>query len=185
MNSGPSKLAEALAAAFTPPSCREEVIGDLHERYRSPRQYGLDVLRTVPLVVISRIRRTADPQLVVIQAFAVYVSFLGAAWITDRTFSGQEWRWSRLAIPAATTVLGLILEDAYANPGRRSPLQLVRGPAAGIGLALLLEGVFWLGNPDLGLPGWIALYGCSMGFVLTSAVRLLFQPATNHLQPGG
>ena len=31
----PSKTAEAIVALFLPPACREEVLGDLHERYRS------------------------------------------------------------------------------------------------------------------------------------------------------
>ena len=75
MNPGPSKAAEAIVAVFLPPACREEVLGDLHERYRSPRQYGLEALRTVPLVILSRIRRTADPQVILMQAFALYVSF--------------------------------------------------------------------------------------------------------------
>src|SRR5437016_2809889 len=46
MCSGPSKAAEAIVAVFVPPACREEVLGDLHERYSSPRQYALDALRT-------------------------------------------------------------------------------------------------------------------------------------------
>ena len=62
MHAGPSKTAEAIVAVFVPPACREEVLGDLHERYRFPLQYGLDALRTVPLVIISKIRRTADPE---------------------------------------------------------------------------------------------------------------------------
>jgi hypothetical protein len=81
MNSGLSKTAEAIVAGFVPPASREEVLGDLHERYRSPRQYGVDALCTVPLVILSRIRRTADPQMLLIQAFALYVSFLGAAYL--------------------------------------------------------------------------------------------------------
>jgi hypothetical protein len=182
MYSGPSKAAEALVTVFTPPACREEVLGDLHERYRSPGQYGLDVLRTVPLVIISRTRRAADPQVLLIQAFALYVSFLGAAWFTDRALLREQWGLLRLAIPAATAMLGLMLEDAYANPGHRSPLKLVRGPAVGLGLALVSQGVLWTGDPDLAVPRWIAFYGCAMSLLLSSAVRLLFPPATNQLQ---
>jgi hypothetical protein len=81
MYSGPSKIAEAIVSVLIPPACREEVIGDLHERFKSSSQYAVDALRTVPLVIISRIRRTADPQMLLIQAFALYMSFLGAAWL--------------------------------------------------------------------------------------------------------
>jgi len=59
MHSGPSKTAEAIVAIFVPPACREEVLGDLHERYRSPGQYAMDAVRTVPFVVYSRILRTS------------------------------------------------------------------------------------------------------------------------------
>jgi len=182
MRSGPSKAAEALVAVLVPPACREEVLGDLHERYRSSSQYALEALCTMPLVILSRIRRTADPQVVLMQAFALSVSFLGAAWFQDRALLGEQWGLLRLAIPPATAVLGLILEDAYAPPGRRSPLTLVRGPVLGLGAAFVSQGVFRVGNPDLALPGWIMIYGCAMSLLLSSAVRMLFPPITDQLQ---
>jgi hypothetical protein len=91
MGSGPSKTAEAIVGTLIPPVCREEVLGDLHERYISPRKYVLEALRTIPLVIVSRIRRTADPQVLLMQAFAWYVSFLGAAWLRDRAFLNEPW----------------------------------------------------------------------------------------------
>ena len=182
MNSGPSKAAEAIVALLVPPACREEVLGDLHERYGSPRQYGLDALRTVPLVIVSRIRRTADPQVLLIQAFALYVSFLGAARVADAALLNEQWRLLQLAVPAGMALLGLILEDTYAPPGRRSPLSLVRGPVLGLGLAFVSQGVFWAGNQDLAVPLRIMIYGCAMSLLLSSAVRMLFPPATDQLQ---
>jgi hypothetical protein len=182
MRSGPSRMAEAIVAVFVPAACREEVVGDLHERYRSSGQYGLDALRTVPLVILSRIRRTADAQVLVMQAFAWYVSFLGAAWFQDGSLLSAQWGLMRLAIPAGLAMLGLILEDAYAKPGRRSPLGLARGPVLGIGFALVSQGMFRMSNPDLALPGWITVYGCGIGFLLSSAVRMLFPPVANQLQ---
>jgi hypothetical protein len=182
MYSGPSKTAEAIVAVFVPPACREEVLGDLHERYSSSCQYGLDALRTIPLVIISRIRRTADPQVLLMQAFALYVSFLGAAWLKDQPFLSEQWGLLRLAIPAAMAMLGLILEDAYAKPGRRSPLNLARGPLLGFGLALTSQGILRVSNPDVAIPSWIAFYGCATSLLLSSAVRMLFPPATNQLQ---
>src|SRR6185503_7620798 len=55
---GPSRIAEAVVAILLPPASREEVLGDLYERFRSPSRYAVDALITVPMVVISRIRRT-------------------------------------------------------------------------------------------------------------------------------
>jgi hypothetical protein len=182
MYSGPSKAAEAIVAVFVPPACREEVLGDLHERYSSPRQYAVDALCTVPLVIISRMRRTADPQVLLIQAFALSVSFLGAAWFKDGTLLREQWGLLRLAIPVGMAMLGLILEDAYAKPGRRSSLSLVRGPVFGLGFALGSQGVFWAGNPNLAVPRWILFYGCAMSLLLSSAVRMLLPPTTDQLQ---
>lgn len=182
MYSGPSKAVEAIVAVFVPPACREEVLGDLHERYSSPRQYTLDALRTVPLVIISRIRRTADPQILLIQAFVLYVSFLGAAWLRDRALLREQWGLLRLAIPAAMAILGLILDDTYANPGRRSALNLARGPVLGLIFVLASQEMFRISNPDLALPPWITFYGCAMSFLLSSAVRMWFPPVTDQLQ---
>ena len=180
-DSGPSKTAEALVALLVPPACREEVIGDLHERFKSPLQYAADVLRTVPLVILSRVSRTADPQILLIQAFALYVSFLGAAWLKDRAVLGNRWGLLRLAIPAAMAMLGLILDDTYANPGRRSAPRLARGPLLGVVLAVASQGMLWMGNPDLAIPRWIAFYGSAMVLLLSSAVRMLFPPVTGQL----
>jgi hypothetical protein len=54
---GPSKWAEAIAGLLLPRERREEILGDLHERYRSPWHYALDALRIVPLVVLSEFYR--------------------------------------------------------------------------------------------------------------------------------
>jgi hypothetical protein len=178
---GPSKSAEALVAILVPPACREEVVGDLHEGYRSRSHYAFEALITVPLVILSRVRRTTDPQVVLIQAFVLYLSFLCAAWFQDAALLQAQWGLLRLAIPAGITLLVVMLEDAYARPGRRSPLRLVRGPLLGLAFALASQGLFWSGNPDLALPRWILLSGCAMSLLLSSAVRMLFPPATQQL----
>jgi len=159
-DSGPSKAAEALVAVFLPLACREEVLGDLHERYRSPWQYGFEALSTVPLVAIGRIRRTADPRILLIQAFAVAVSFLGAAWFRDGPLLRSQWGLLRLAVPGAMTLLGLVLEDAYARLGRRNAAELVRGPVARIALATLSQAALGAGHAGVAVPRWVMLYGC-------------------------
>ena len=121
-------------------------------------QYATDALSTVPLVILSRIRRTADPQVLLIQAFALYASFLTAAWFKDASLLQAQWGLLRLAIPPGMALLGLILEDAYTTPGRRSPLKLLRGPLLGFGLAVGSQAVFRAGKSDLALPSWIMVY---------------------------
>lgn len=182
MHSGPSKTAEAIVAAFVPPACREEVLGDLHERYSSAGQYALDAVRAIPLVIFSRIRRTADPQLLLMQAFALYASFLGAAWLNDRAFLTEQWGLLRLAIPAATVIIGMILADAYAKSGWRSSLNSALGPALGVVLALASQGTLRITDPALAVPNWIMLYGCAISFLLSSAIRMLFPPTTRQFQ---
>ena len=148
-------------------------------RYRSPGQYAFEALITVPLVILSRIRRTADPQVVLIQAFVLYLSFLCAAWFKDAALLQAQWGLLRLAIPAGIALLVVILEDAYARPGRRSPLSLVRGPVLGLAFALASQGLFLSGNPDLALPRWILLYGSAMSLLLSCAVGCCFRPRRN------
>ena len=53
----------------------------------------------------------------------------------------------------------------------------------GLGLALASQGMFRISNPEhLALPTWITFYGCALSLLLSSAVRMLFPPATDQLQ---
>jgi hypothetical protein len=180
MRSSPSKAAEAIVAVLLPPACRDEVLGDLHERYRSSLQYGWEAFHTIPLVIISRIRRTADPPVVLLQAIALYASFLGAAWLQGGTFLREPLGPLRLALPAVVALLGLVLDDAYANPGR--PRNIARGPAGAIALAGVSQGMLFAGRSHIALPIWITVYGCATGLILSSVVRILFPPVSDQLQ---
>jgi hypothetical protein len=177
MASGPPKTFEALVAIVIPPACREEVMGDLHERYRSTAQYGLDAARTVPLVVLSRIHRTADSRALLIQAFAFYASFLAAAWIDGLALLRDQWGLLRLAVPAAGAMVGVMLGDAYANPRLRRPLKLTLAPVQGAGLAVASQELMWLFSPDFAVPRSVLFSGCAAGLLLSSAVRMVFAPA--------
>jgi hypothetical protein len=185
MNSVPPKALEALVAIFVPPACREEVLGDLYERYRSPLQYGFEAALTIPLVIVSRVRRTADPQMLLIQASALYASFLGAAWLNGGGLVRDEWWSLRLASPAGMALLGVVLEDVYSRPGWRTRWQLVRGPLVGVGLAIASQGMLWMGNPGLAVPRWPFLFGCAAGLLLSSAVRMILPPSPGKLQEAG
>jgi len=177
---GPPKAMQAGVALLIPPACRVEVLGDLLERSASARNplthYCIEAALTVPLVIMSRIRRTTDLQLLLMHALALYLSYFTVAWLTDRTMLWEPWGLLRLAFPGVVTLLALVLEDAYAKPRHRSPLRLAHGPLFGLGWALLLEAGFWTSLPSLTLPLWILLGGGSLGLLLTSALRLLFSP---------
>ena len=60
--SHPPKIIETIAGLLLPRACREQVLGDLHERYVPPFQYTLDVVRTLPFAVASQIRRRSSLQ---------------------------------------------------------------------------------------------------------------------------
>jgi hypothetical protein len=177
----PPRIAEAIVALLIPPACREEVLGDLHERCKSPAQYVADALSTVPFVIVSRIRRTADSQVLLMQAFTIYLSFLGATWLSDKAFLAEHGGLIRLAIPVVVAIAGLILDDAYTKPGQRSAKSLARGPVFGVLLALLSQEALWMKNSDWALPHWIAVYGCSIGLLLSSGIRMLFPPISSQL----
>ena len=63
--SGPPRIVEAVAGALLPASRREDVLGDLHERYTSPLGYVRDAVQLIPIVAIShalhRRRQVASP----------------------------------------------------------------------------------------------------------------------------
>lgn len=83
MRPGPSKKMEAAAAFLIPPACREEVLGDLYERYKSGPQYIVDVVRTLPLVIWSQMRRMTEPRVFLLEVLAVCFSFVAAQWLVD------------------------------------------------------------------------------------------------------
>jgi len=181
VRSAPSKFIEALVGFFVPPACREEVLGDLYERFTSPAKYVLDAIRTLPLVILSRIRRTVEPAIMVTQLFAWSISFLSWSSLLDLSFPSEQ-ALIRAAIPAAMAVLALILEDAYAHPARRFGMYLARGPLLGSLVALASEEVLRIGRPDLAFPRWIGFYGSVLGLLLSASMRLRFPPIAGQLQ---
>jgi hypothetical protein len=180
MHRAPPKAVEKIVGFLIPPASREEVLGDLHERCSSSGQYIPDALRVLPMVILSRIRRTADPQVLLMEALALYFSYMGAAWYWNRAFLYEDRGFLRLAIPSAMVLLGLILEDAYAGPANRSPLKPVRGPVLGLGVASLSQVALSAGDRALALPPSIMLYGSAICLLLASAVRILFPPVTDR-----
>ena len=157
---------QAIAAFLIPQACREEVLGDLHERNTSAAGYILDALRTVPMVVASRIRRTADPRLLALHAIGLYFAFYMAGW-----HEAASWR---LAIPCAAGLVALVLEDAYA--GRESRMWWVRGPVLAMAAACVSEAMLWAGGSSLALPGAIVIRGSAGSLVWTLLIRVAFQP---------
>lgn len=177
----PPKIAEAVTRFFLPPACREHVLGDLQEKCTSRRQYIRDSLRTVPLVIWSRIRRTTDPAVLLLEALALYIAFVAAAWqLGLALFLYREQGLARLAIPVVITLIALVIGDAWARPGERSPLRPIVEAAGGVGFAFALQALISAAWMELWVPHWILIFGGGAGILLIATVRMLFPPNFNR-----
>ncbi|HUB84307.1 MAG TPA: hypothetical protein VL971_01335 [Rhizomicrobium sp.] len=161
---------------FIPPACRENVAGDLHERYSNPHDYIIEALLTVPLVVLSRIRRTTDPGVLLMEALLLYLTLFAAAWEFDRAFLYSELGLLLISIPTAVTLIVLVLEDAYANPKRLSPLKPILQAAFAVAFAFGVQMGLTAMDRALAIPRLTLVAGLSAGLVLVATVRLLFPP---------
>lgn len=100
----PPRLLEAVVTRLVPPMAREEVAGDLWERYRSPLGYVADAAQVVPFIVIRQVQRGSDGSLAALLGLVLFASF-GGIW------PGQG---SLGAFVASGCCLGaLLLRDAY------------------------------------------------------------------------
>lgn len=172
-----------IAGLVIPSACREEVLGDLHERSNTALEFCIEAMSTIPCVIFSRIRRVADVQLLLLQAGIVYLCYWAAVWFEQHSLFSDDRGLLHLILPAALVLLGILFEDVYAPPGPRSPWLLIRGPVIGFALSLILEAALWGFRSWLALPLLVVMYGAVLSLVLTSAVRLLF--ASKSAAPKG
>ena len=169
MAPGPPQVIEAVVFWLVPPACREEVLGDLHERFRCPRQYFFEAARTVPLVILSRIRRTTDAALLLLEALALFLALVTPARLLSvSSFLTEQQGYLKLATLVAPALVALMLVDAY---GSRTARMTV-GPIAGFCAILVLST-----NSELALPSFrMILLGSFAGMLLVGALRLYFSP---------
>jgi len=176
MRPQPPAALERVAGLFLPPACREEVLGDLCERYQTPVQYIGLALMTVPFVILSRIRRTTDAQVLLMEALLLYASFLIAAMYTDDSILTRPWGLLQLAVPAVIALAVIVLDDAWA-PGERPPMKLIPAIIAGIVLGCLAA--------RRTLPPLLEIWGFNASLILVSTARILFHPGARLPQAAG
>jgi hypothetical protein len=167
---------EKIVGIFIPPACREEVLGDLRERNEGSQLFLYDALRTVPMVIVSRIQRTTDSVVLLMQAFCCYISFLAAAWTLDRPMVYQQGGLLRLAIPCAIAIGVLMIADAYADPRKKSWLR----PFLSVTVSFIVVFLVHLAHPLLEQKMLAIGSGFSIMFLLM--VRMLFPPLADRPQ---
>lgn len=177
MPAGPSRLLERFFGILIPPACREEVLGDLCERYSSPAQYIFLAIRTIPCVVFSRACRVTEAPILFVQALLVYGCYVAAAFYRDSAFLYGPWGLLRAALPALPFLIVTVLFDVYGAPVRSS-LQL----AGRVALATLIA---FLTMTRFGWPYRMNLLGASASLVLVTGLRFLFRPHPSLGQAGG
>lgn len=133
---------EKIVLGLIPPSARETVAGDLCETYVTPRQYAREALRTVPLVILSQMRRNLNLPALLLQTGLVYFCLgpIGAS----------------LALPV------LLLNDTYQPINRPCPKRALRAAIliASAALVLLQAASLTMGaaiRADLDRTTWMTL----------------------------
>lgn len=177
MESGPPKIAETLVYWLLPPACREEILGDMRERNQSPAQYLIEAVSAVPSVIYSRILRTTDAVLALMEAISVYTAFVMSAWWLNRELLFREYGYARLAVPPVIFMATIILADAYSDPKKRWSLKPLFGPTLGFVLAYVIEL-----SPRGGLPVPVLSWGGAFSVLILSTMRLQFPPVTERPQ---
>jgi hypothetical protein len=170
MEPGPSQVAEIIAGWLLPPACREEILGDMRERYHSNLGYFIDALQVIPCVIYSRICRTTDCVLALMEGGALYTAFMVVAKAFAPGLILQRSGLLRLAIPPLIVLAAMSLADAYGLPQRRWVLKPLLAPMTGFAVACLVQ---WMCR-HWSLPAPVFAWGSAAGLLLVSTIRLAF-----------
>ena len=161
MEARPPALIDAVVRRLVPPDCREHVVGDLWERYTSPRQYVLDAVRTIPAVVASQIRRTARLSLLAIQALVLAVCYS----------PGTRAAWWHVAAPTLAGVVALVLRDAYRDRQIGALRRAAIDATAAVASTLLVQASIGAWQPGV-LRFRRVLIGTAFSLLMLTLLRL-------------
>ena len=171
----PPEIAEDAVGWLLPPACREEVLGDLCERYVNGAQYAVNALTVAPRVILSQIRRNTDAWVFLLTACGIYCSFVAGS--VDLPSYNDPYALTRFAIPTIVALLVLLLRNGYADSEARRlraitlDIAIAMGAASGTQL-LLLAGR----RPDLMLHQWCPSEGTAIGWLFIILLRAIFPP---------
>lgn len=125
----PHPVLEAVAGALIPHRRRDEILGDLCERYTSVWRYMFDALQVVPAVVLSETLRSFSRHGRHVVARhqrerrGIYVSAMTArvsAWLVSASPVGRRSLFGLLATAAWFTVTAVQVRLSGADPNGRS-----------------------------------------------------------------
>jgi len=114
----PPKFLETLVRFLVPPARREQVLGDLQERYQSPLRYLADAVSVVPAVISSQLSMTPFP-IRMLEALIVYLSVFADARLMGSIDSPQP---SAIVCFSVIAMAGLVWHDVYSVPRSESEL---------------------------------------------------------------
>jgi hypothetical protein len=157
----PPALIDTIVRLSIPVPCREHVIGDLWERYRTSGSFALDAMRTVPFIVVSQVRRTSMFGSLVIHAFVLVVGFAAGAGSLKSAIA-----------PVTAALLGFVLRDAYKSTISLSGRQVLRDLAVVAGFVAASQVVVAVVAPSLVLLSFRALVGGTISFGMIFFLRL-------------
>ena len=142
MKMAPPKFLESLVRSVLPPARREQVLGDIHERYKSPLKYIADAANVVPAAIFSQLRRATPIAFRLLEALVIYGSIFADARLSEFVDGPPDP--SQVARLTLVSLAGLVWHDVY----------YVRPPASKLITQLELDfhWVKWVRNwPFMGL----------------------------------
>ena len=164
----PPHIIEVVVERLVPGPFRDCVMGDLSERYASPRQYLRDVARMLPVLVAGQVRRAFDPVLVAAEACALSIAFISSP--------GASFAPASIAVLAVALAL-LTLRDAYAYPREISKREALLDAVVAATVVLVFQVLAALAAPLLALETEILVRGVAISLVAVPMVRIVFGPA--------
>jgi hypothetical protein len=108
----PPKFLESLVTLLLPPAVREQVLGDIHERYESPVKYIVDAASVVPAAIFGQLRRAMPIPFRLLEVLIVYSSvFVGGRLLSVLDVPPPSP--SQVAHLTMVALAGLVWHDLY------------------------------------------------------------------------
>ena len=181
----PPEIVEDVVGWFLPPACREEVLGDLYERYVNAAQYAASVLNVTPRVIVSQIRRNTDAVIFLLTACAICYSF-AAGWADLPAYIDltDQVRLLKIEIATVAALVALLVRNGYAALEERRQRAITLDIAVAMGVAGVTQLVLMAAaRPDLMLLRWCPSKGTASAWLFIILLRAIFPPEMRVPRP--